>query len=90
MYHFAELLDCPDITLRKGQVLIMQYSYTWDTLPRTRTYRRIMPLEMHLKDLCKMREKALQMAHDREHLQGEPPKLFNMWVRIERVESTIS
>ena len=38
--------------------------------------------QMHLKDYIKMREKALQMAHAREFLQGAPPKLSDLWANI--------
>ena len=88
VYYFAEVLDCPDIILKKGQVLIMDYSI--DGRPKQRTYRRIMPLDMHLKDLIKMREKALQWFHAQSQLPDPLPKLFNICVRIERAEPTIA
>ena len=54
----------------------------WHGLERKRAACEVMPLQMHLKDYIKIREKARQMAKMRGFLQGEPPKLSNIWVQI--------
>ena len=82
MHHFNELLDCPDIVVKKGEWLTLRYSYIWAGMERVRTVCQVMPLEMHLKDYIKMREKAVQGAHAREQLQGETPKFSNIHAHI--------
>ena len=79
---FHDIIDCPDITLKKGEWITMRYKYFWHGLERKRAACEVMPCGMHLKDYIKMREKALQMAHAREFLQGAPPKLSDIWVQV--------
>src|SRR5665647_902102 len=82
MHHFHDIIDCPDITVKKGEWLTLRYSYLWHGMERKRVACEMMPLQMHLKDYSKMREKALQMAHAREFLQGAPPRPSNIWANI--------
>ncbi len=82
MHYFNDIIDCPDIMLKKGEWVTLRYSYRWLGMERKRVACEVMPLQMHLKDYIKMREKALQMAHARELLQGAPPKLSHIQVQI--------
>ena len=83
-YHFDTLIDTPDVTLKPQQWLILKYSYTWGSLVRTRTFRRAIPLQMHLKDLLKMRELGLQQLcmRQRQLIGGPEPHLFGLHVLI--------
>ena len=81
-FHFNDIIDCPGITLKKGEWVTLRYSYLWHGLERKRAACEVMPLQMHLKDYIKMREKTLQLAHAREQLQGDAPKFSNISAHI--------
>ncbi len=82
MQQFNNVMDCPDITLKKGEWLTLRYSYLWDGMERTRAVCQVMPLMMHLKDYIKMREKTVQLAHAREKLQGDQPKFSDISAQV--------
>jgi hypothetical protein len=82
MWHFIDIMDCPDVIVGKDQVLTMRYNYLWDGIERKRAVVEKMPMNIHLKDYIKIRQKTIQVAHRREQLSGEP-RFTNIWASIE-------
>ena len=85
-YHFNNILDCPDVTVKQGEWLTVRWSYFWGNEERTVNDRFVMPLLMHLKDYLKIRQKnrrdAFIDAQKKGLVQGELPEIFNIRAQI--------
>ena len=77
-------MDTPDIILHKGQTYSLYIEYKWGPYQRNKTWRGIWPMNIHLKDVLKMRQKALQTSYkqNQSELGGTPPILDNIVLEI--------
>jgi hypothetical protein len=77
-------MDTPDIGLRNNQYIIINFEYWWGSLHRSHTSRGTWHMNIHLKDLLKLRQNALQSAYRKEQaiLGGSPPVLENINITI--------
>ena len=81
---FDSLENTPDLMLGKGKRIIFTYNYRWGLMHRTRTWRTLLPFQIHLRDFIKIRLNALRnrYAEEQEWLGGSPPEFYNMHVEI--------
>ena len=82
MSKFQTLIDTPDITLLAGQYIDLEYSFMWAGIMRTRHYRKRIESPIHLKDLVKMKEKALRVRWTAEGRKEPKPFLYSLVANI--------
>ena len=81
-YSFATIQDTPDIMIPQGKRIYLTYEYKWGNTRREISVEKKIPLQIHLKDLLKIEQRALYEAYRpwQAQLGGEPPPLENIQV----------
>ena len=84
-YRFDTIANCPDIIIRKDQIVEIQYHYNWGMLTRQRLAQLMPPMQIHLCDVLKVRQARLRAMYKeiQNDIGGTLPSLYAIDVVVD-------